>query len=256
MEIEPKLIEWSLDRKQGGIELYFKSKMLHDFFESYGKISDINFEWSGNMPFNYKKFKYFNDNLSQKMSNGWRGNIMNGHTPNMAFLFAQELDKGVKFHMKQPYAEKEIRLFERTFPQYVSDYYSQYIMPLHIREVVKLKENIRKTKLGLEMLEKLDRKVSMKGKGFTSKMSLSELRKSLLDLGITTSEPEQETILRDYNLNGLSFQGGEKFIEYYNERMRNGNNIKTQVGNSGRVMYKDEIQDGLWYYVDTGGLAS
>jgi len=255
-ELEPKLIEWSLDRKISGIDLSFKSKLLHDFFESYGKISDINFEWSGNMPYNYKKFKYFNDTLSQKMSNGWRGNLMNGHVPNMAFLFAQELDKGVIFHLKQPFAEKEIRQFERTFPQYVSDYYSQYIMPLHIREVVRLKENIRKTKIGLEQLEKLDRKVSIKGKGLTSKMSLAELRKALLELGISTPEPEEEPNLTSMDINGYQFMACNKFMNYYRDRMAQGKNIKTQSNSEGRVMYKDEIETGLWYFTDTGAICN
>lgn len=153
------LIDISVNTKNNDLIVNVKSKIFNDFFKSFGTEFSQDLNWCGNLP--YKVGIRIIDNRYQSIINYWCNSALtfgSSNYPNLSFLRAENLDKGVKFLFKTPLSEKELKNFVQTFSEFALDFYNEYVLPHEVKVKVLANIDLKKVKRGLSRIENEEKK--------------------------------------------------------------------------------------------------
>ena len=155
------LVDISVNTKNSDLIIYVKSKIFHDYFNSFGVEFSQDMNWCGNLP--HKVGVCISDSRYQSILNYWHNDqllVNSSDYPNLSFLRSENLDKGVRFLFKNPLSEKELKNFVQKFSDYSLDFYNEYILPREIRNKVSAIPDLKKVKKGLSRIENEERKTT------------------------------------------------------------------------------------------------
>lgn len=152
MNKDNTLIEYELKRVHNGVLLKLRSKPFNSFFKAFGVHSHYDNNWSGNMP--YRSSFVNNNSLFNSIVGSWRKNLMlDPHIPNLSFIRCENLDQWQKFLLIHPISNAEIKNFDKYFSALCLDFYNEVVIPLEIRNLVRINPNLKKIKNGLSRIE-------------------------------------------------------------------------------------------------------
>ena len=121
-----QLLKMKVKRTELGLSIYLQSEILETFFKKYGICDDG--EWCGLKCYNTPML---NSHFRNLLTN-WYGDLTyNRNYPNLAFLRAVGLFKGVQFILEgNVYTKNEILTFIKQFREQTIELFNEYIKPM------------------------------------------------------------------------------------------------------------------------------